>query len=226
MIGPVKRVAVLSAVVALLAGCNATEPTDYGLPAPLPPLPTLPSVVPVEPSPTPPRTLGPCPREGVQMLAGQTDGAAGLRALGIDLVNCGRKAYKVDDYPVVHLLDKDRKALTVKVLHGTKEIAGPIPEWNGPPDPIVIKPGQQATCVVVWRSTYDDIRQPPVNAPYLEMAPSAGRPAQVLTADGPFDLGSTGRLGVSPWRVSKATPHTTPVTPPPSTQPSSPLPLP
>jgi hypothetical protein len=52
------------------------------------------------------------------------------------------------------------------------------------------------------------------------MAPAPGRPAQVLTPHDPLDLGSTGRLGVSPWRLSKPTPHTTPAAPPPSTQPS------
>jgi hypothetical protein len=218
---PVKRVVVPLAALVLIAGCNAVPPgndtngNSYVIPAPVLPLPTLPSASPIEPSPTPPRTLGPCPPSGVQLEAGPTDGAAGLRALGIDLINCSHKTYKVDGYAVVHVLDKDHKALAIKVLHGTKEIAGPVPDWNGPPKPIVLKPGRRATCVVVWRSTYDDIRQPPVNAPYLEMAPASGRPAEILTADGPLDLGSTGRLGVSPWRPSKAAAPTASTTPPP-----------
>jgi hypothetical protein len=35
-------------------------------------------------------------------------------------------------------------------------------------------------------------------------APAAGRPAQVLAVQDGIDLGSTGRLGVSPWRPSPA----------------------
>jgi hypothetical protein len=218
MIQAVKRYVVAAVAVALLAGCARPGPGSDDQAYPQPPRSSAPSTEP----PTPQAT---CPPEGVLLQSGLTDGAAGLRALGIDLVNCGHEDYKVDGYPVVRVLDKERKAVAIKVLHGTTEITGPIPDWNGPPNPLTLKPGQQATCIVAWRNTYDDIRRPPVNAPYLEMAPAAGRPSQVMTPDGPLDLGSTGRLGVSPWRISQATTHTTPVAPPPSTQPSLPIPL-
>lgn len=220
MIGPVKRLVVLALAVALVAGCDSSRSAYYGDPRPT--LPTFPTARPA-PATTPPVTPPPtCPPEGVLLQAGGTDGAAGLRALGITLVDCGHKAYQVDGYPAVEVLDKDHRPVTVTVLHGTAEITGDIPGWNGPPNPITLEPGQQAECVVAWRSTYDDIRQPPVNAPYLRMAPATGRPSQIVTPDGPVDLGSTGRLGVSPWRRSPTTPHTTPVAPPPSTQPSLP----
>jgi hypothetical protein len=215
MILAVKRLVVAVVAVVLLAGCKSPEPESYGYPQPPKTSPTTASS---PPAPT-------CPPEGVLLRSGLTDGAAGLRALGIDLINCGHENYRVDGYPVVHVLDKDHKTLAIKVLHGTVEIAGPIPDWNGPPNPLTLEPGRQATCIVVWRSTYDDIRQPPVNAPYLEMAPAEGRPTQVMTPDGPLDLGSTGRLGVSPWRISQPTSRTTPAAPPPSTQPPLPTPL-
>lgn len=128
----------------------------------------------------------------------------GLRALDMNLINCGRKAYRVNGYPAVHALDQQRSTLGVRVLHGVTEIAGAIPDWSGPPRPFVLKPGERATAVVVWRNTYDNISRPPVNAPYLEAAPAAGRPAQVLAVRNGIDLGSTGRLGVSPWRPSPA----------------------
>lgn len=215
-----KRLLVAAAALALLAGCATREPDGYDQdPGPLRSYPGVPATTPPQ---TPPPT---CPPEGVLMQSGEADGAAGLRALGITLTNCGHETYRVNGYPTVQALDKDHRELSVKVLHGTVEIAGPIPDWNGPPHLVTLQPGQQAACVVVWRSTYDDIRHPPVNAPYLEMAPAAGRPAQVLTLHSAMDLGSTGRLGVSPWRVSKTTvPTMTPPPPPVTTPPPSPVP--
>ena len=225
MIGAVKRLVVVAVAAALVAGCASPRSEAYGPErVPGPTFPPAPTDHPVEPpsSPAAPTTPPTCPPEGVLLQAGVADAAMGLRALGITLLNCGDRDYRVDGYPVVVALDKDHRTLDIKVLHGTTDIAGPIPEWNGPPNPITLGPGREAECVVVWRNTYDDIRQPPVTAPYLRMAPVAGRPARVLTPRDPLDLGSTGRLGVSPWRLSKPTSHTTPVAPPPSTQPPVP----
>jgi hypothetical protein len=225
MIGAVKRLVVVAVAAALVGGCASPGSAAYGPERrPLPTFPPVPTDPPVEPpsSPAAPTTPPTCPPEGVLLQAGVADAAMGLRALGITLLNCGDRDYRVDGYPVVAALDKDHRTLGIKVLHGTTDIAGPIPDWNGPPNPITLEPGREAACVVVWRNTYDDIRQPPVTAPYLRMAPAPGRPAQVLSPRDPLDLGSTGRLGVSPWRLSEPTPHTTPVVPPPSTQPPVP----
>lgn len=52
-----------------------------------------------------------------------------------------------------------------------------------------------------WRNTYDDIRQLPVTVRFLDIAPLAGRPSQVVEPTGGLDLGSTGRIGVSAWRL-------------------------
>jgi hypothetical protein len=143
-----------------------------------------------------------CPGSGVRLEAGEIDAAMGLRALGITLVNCGGKTFRLSGYPVTHVLDNQRATIAIRVLNGVTEIAGPIPSSSGPPKPFTLKPGERATTVVVWRNTYDDITHPPVDAPYLEMAPAAGEPAQIVTVQDGLDLGSTGRLGVSPWRPS------------------------
>jgi hypothetical protein len=225
MIVPVRRLVAAALAVALIAGCASPGSDGYSGGG-LPPLPTFPSAHPAEPPTTPAQTPPPtCPPEGVLLQSGGTDGAMGLRALGVTLVNCGHETYRVNGYPAVQALGKDHRPVTVKVLHGVTDITGSIPDWSGPPHPVTLKPGQQAECVVVWRSTYDDIRHPPVNAPYLKMAPAAGRPSVILTPDGPVDLGSTGRLGVSPWRLSRKTSQTTPAAPPASTQPSVPSPI-
>ena len=128
----------------------------------------------------------------------------GLRVLGITLVNCGPRTYRLTGYPVVRSLDDDRKALKVRVLHGVKEIVGSAMPWDGPPKPVVLKPGQQAGTAVAWRNTYNDIRKPPVTVTFLVIAPLAGRPFQTIAPTGGLDLGSTGRIGVSAWSLLPA----------------------
>jgi Protein of unknown function (DUF4232) len=172
----------------------------------------------VTPTPSAPAT---CPPSGARLELGETDAAMGLRALGIDLINCGGEPYRVNGYPVVHVLDERRATLSVRVLHGVTAIAGPIPDWTGAPRPVVLKPGERATAVIVWRNTYDNISRPPVYAPYLTVAPAARRPAQVLAPKDRIDLGSTGRLGVSPWRPSPAPQPTRPPTTSPTTPPAT-----
>ena len=124
----------------------------------------------------------------------------GLRVLGITLVNCGAKAYQLNGYPAVQALDENRTPLDIRILKGVTEIIGSGMPWDGPPKPVVLRPGQRARAAVAWRNTYDDIRKPPVNAKFLRIEPLAGRPAQVIEPEGGLDLGSTGRLGVSPWQ--------------------------
>lgn len=217
MIVAVKRLVVAAVAVALIAGCAV--PGSPGYRTGTAPQPATPSA----PVSAPP---APCPRAGVLLRADATDAAMGLRALGVVLLNCGHEDYRLDGYPVVRALDEKRGTLAVKVLRGTAEIAGPMSRWDGKPRPIILRPGQEAVCAVVWRNTYTDIRQPPVNAPFLRMAPAPGRPGQVVVPDGPLDLGSTGRLGVSPWfpaePASRTTPAAPPATPPATNQPSIP----
>jgi hypothetical protein len=128
----------------------------------------------------------------------------GLRVLGITLVNCGARTYRLNGYPAVRSLDEDRRVLKVRVLHGAREIIGSAMPWDGPPKQVVLKPGQQAGAAVVWRNTYNDIRKPPVTVRFLDVAPLAGRPSQIIEPNGGLDLGSTGRIGVSAWSLPPA----------------------
>ncbi|GAB1688353.1 DUF4232 domain-containing protein [Krasilnikovia sp. M28-CT-15] len=196
MIGPrAHRVAVPLALAALLAGC-ARPVTSTG---------SEPPALVSEPRPSrsaiPAVTAVPCPPEGVRFEVGQGDAAMGLRVLSIALVNCGSGTYRLNGYPAVRSLDEDRARLKVRVLHGVKEIVGSALPWDGPPKPVVLKPGQRAGTAVAWRNTYDDIRKPPVTVRFLGISPLAGRPSQVVAPDGGLDLGSTGRIGVSAWSL-------------------------
>jgi hypothetical protein len=191
------------ALMVLLGGCaqpgsSGTVEAGDGVSDTVPRVSSSPSPVGVVPSAAAAVT---CPPEGVRVEPGTGDAASGLRVLGITLTNCGKRTYRIDGYPAVRSLDKDRTALDVQVLKGVAEIAGPIPEWNAPPQPVTLKPGQRATAVVAWRNTYDNLEHPPVDVTFLEVAPLAGRPAQVIAPDNGLDLGSTGRIGVSAWRL-------------------------
>jgi hypothetical protein len=216
------------AFAALLVGCArpASSPTSEPLAFPSDPVPSRPARV------TPQATTVTCPPEGVRLEVDQGDAAVGLRVLGITLVNCGSRTYRLNGYPAVRSLDEDRTALKVRVLHGVKEIVGSAMPWDGPPKPVVLKPGQQAGTAVAWRNTYDDIRQPPMTVRFLDIAPRAGRPSQITEPNGGLDLGSTGRMGVSAWRLlpdsdATASPAGRPVpgaSAPPASIPASPTP--
>ncbi|BBH68218.1 hypothetical protein ACTI_49030 [Actinoplanes sp. OR16] len=146
-----------------------------------------------------PSPEGTCPPAGVRIRLGTGDAAMGLRVTSLVLVNCGTEPYEVDGYPSLRPLGEQREPLDVEVLHGAKKITISLPHLDAPPRPVRLKPGEAASAGIVWRNTYDDITNPPVTVPFVEVAPATGRPAQILPVDVPFDLGSTGRLGVSPW---------------------------
>ena len=151
-----------------------------------------------------------CPAEGVRLEPGTGDAAMGLRVLGITLVNCGTRTYRLTGYPAVRALDEDRAPLDIRILRGVTEIVGSGLPWDGPPASVALRPGEQAGAAVAWRNTYDDTRKPPVEARYLRIEPLAGRPAQTVEPESRIDLGSTGRLGVSAWKPlpdATASPH-------------------
>ncbi|GIE95310.1 DUF4232 domain-containing protein [Paractinoplanes rishiriensis] len=211
----------LLVTVALLAGCGVSQPV---ITQPRPSVVDLPA-----PSLSVTGTPGPptCPASGVRLELGVVDAAMGLRAMGLGMVNCGGAPYRVSGYPAVRALDENRAALDVRVLDGVTGITGSLPGRDGPPEAFVLRPGERASALVAWRNKYDDTRRPPVEVAYLSVAPRAGGKAQVLTPEGPLDLGSTGRLGVSPWRpVPEPAPArpTPPSTAPATSEPPPPLP--
>ena len=191
------RLVVPLAFAVLLVGCARPARSSISEPRAFPSGPVLSAPGQVTPS----ASAVTCPPEGVRLEVGRGDAAMGLRVVGITLVNCGSRTYRLNGYPAVRSLDDDRRAVTVRVLHGVKEIVGSAMPWDGPPKSVVLEPGQRAGTAVAWRNTYDDIREPPVTVRFLDIAPLAGRASQVIDAPGGLDLGSTGRMGVSAWRL-------------------------
>ncbi|MGW1183047.1 DUF4232 domain-containing protein [Streptomyces drozdowiczii] len=143
---------------------------------------------------------GDCPSSGVRITNDRGDAAMGLRVVGIHLENCGTADYHLNGYPSLRLLDEDRDAVTgVKILDGTASISPGI-GGDAEPGPVTLHPGESARAGLAWRNTTTE--GDPVNAPYVEVTAKPG--AKPVTVTPELDLGTTGRLGVGPWKKTPA----------------------
>jgi hypothetical protein len=122
----------------------------------------------------------------------------GLRVLRLELVNCGRTNITLHGYPAVRVLDADRKTLEVKVTKGTSSIST-IEKLEGAPRPVRLGQGHRAVAFVLWKNTYTDPSVPPVQGAHLHVVPAPGQAGQTVSPSGGIDLGSTGKIGVTPW---------------------------
>ncbi|WP_243709808.1 DUF4232 domain-containing protein, partial [Micromonospora sp. 15K316] len=137
-----------------------------------------------------------------------SDAAMGLRALGLELINCGATPYQLNGYPALAVRDEEHQQIRVTVIKGAEEITS---GFDAPPVPITLRPGDRATAAVLWRNTVTEAAVEAATGAYLDVAPDVGRPAQAVDPDGPIDLGNTGRIGVSAWKAAEPA---TPAAPP------------
>ncbi|WP_327009956.1 DUF4232 domain-containing protein [Dactylosporangium sp. NBC_01737] len=182
------------AAAGVVAGCGTTpaHPTEPGVARPDV------SIAPATPAPSPTLAVVPTPgclAPGAALSVGEVDAAMGLRAVTLTLRNCGTAAYTLNGYPVVDVLDADRKVLDVKVLDGTANVSS-IERYDGPPKRVDVQPGATAVAVLVWRNLTTDAATVAKGA-YLSVAPAEGRPRHTLVLM--VDPGNTGKLAVSPW---------------------------
>lgn len=145
---------------------------------------------------------GECPSSGVLVRAGAVDAALGLRAMRVELVNCGTVPYTVNGYPGVRVLDDARVPLDVTIVNGSSAVAL-IDDFDTAPAPVTAGPGERLVAGLVWRNTVTDAVAAPVNGTYLEIVPARDQPPQTVRPFGRVDLGTTGRLGVTAWGRSK-----------------------
>lgn len=124
----------------------------------------------------------------------------GLRALGIQLTNCGARDYTANGFPVVRVLDGNRRPLDITVGNGSSPVSAPD-SYDAPPQPVTLRPGGQATARVLWRNTVTESTVPATEGEYLEIAPAVGEPTQIVAPRGGIDLGTTGRLAVNAWAI-------------------------
>ncbi|MEU4679680.1 DUF4232 domain-containing protein [Micromonospora sp. NPDC023737] len=157
---------------------------------------------------------GACPESGVLIRSTGSDAAMGLRALGLELINCGTADYPLHGYPSLRLLDGEGTPIPVQVIEGAKGITS---GFDDPPRPLTLRPGERAGAAVLWRNLVTDSTVVATDAEGLEVAPGPGLARQAVDPDGPIDLGNTGRIGVSAWKEAEPT---TPATPPAPSQPS------
>ena len=212
---PYHRPAVVLAVLGLLAGCAPAQDSG-GVTAAATDAPPVSVVTPDAPPTGTQPTAGtdqprPCPADGVRISHLGVSAAMGLRAMSLELVNCGSHPYRLHGYPDLRLLDGDGNLIRVRVIHGAKDITS---GFDDPPRPLTLAPGEAAGAAVLWRNLVDDPTVVATNAERLEVAPAEGQPTQELAIQGPIDLGNTTRVGVSAW---KKRPPTTPL-------PTNPLP--
>jgi hypothetical protein len=147
-----------------------------------------------------PPAPGECPSSGIRVTADEGDAAMGLRVVGLHLENCGKRDYTVDGYPVLELLDEERQPVDgVRIFQGSGGIST-VTGFDDPPTPVTLKPGKQATARLMWRNTTE--LGTAVNVPYVRVRAKAGAPPVIVTPH--LDLGTTGKLGVSPWKPAEA----------------------
>lgn len=149
-----------------------------------------------------------CSAEGVGFSVLGPDGAMGLRSLTIEMVNCGSRPFTVDGYPSLRLFDEERKPIDVVVARGSGAIAM-VPEFDNPPQAVVLRPGEKAMAGMLWRNLVTDATVKATTAVYLDAALAEGRPWQKVPLVVPsdvsgamtvsIDLGNTGTLGVQAW---------------------------
>jgi hypothetical protein len=144
----------------------------------------------------PPADPGACPSSGVRVTVDKGDAAMGLRVVGLWLDNCGKSPYKIKGYPQLTLLDEEHKPVDgVQILQGSGDIttaAGPDED----PRPVTLQPGKRARATLVWRNTTQ--AGTPVNVPHVRVVAKPG--AAPVTVTPHLDLGTTGQLGVRPWK--------------------------
>ncbi|MET7689054.1 DUF4232 domain-containing protein [Streptomyces sp. NPDC005483] len=139
---------------------------------------------------------GTCPESGMHLYADEGDAAMGLRVVGLHLVNCGTRPIRLNGYPRLTVQDEDHHTVDgVRILQGTDQIGTGI-DGDSSPRPVVLRPGEAAVTGLAWRNTTQ--AGEPVNAPYVRVwAEPTADPVMVVPE---LDLGTTGKLGVGPWR--------------------------
>jgi hypothetical protein len=133
------------------------------------------------------------------MRAGEIDAAMGLRAMGVDLVNCGTGTIALNGYPGVRLSGADGRRIKFSLKHGVRAVAM-IEEWEDAPEKVTLRPGESAVSLLVWRNITEATPEGPATATGLEMAVADGEPYHAVPMQNTIDLGTTAKLAVSPWR--------------------------
>lgn len=211
---PLRSAALACLLVLGASGCGLSAELDRETnpertPPPKPSLavvpPSRPSAPPVrQPSlpPAPERSVSvpgrqteSCPASGLRFEADQGDAAMGLRAMGLDVTNCGNRPYRLNGYPDVTVLDDSGAPFPgVRTVQGTDEVSM-APEDPGP-RPLTLEPGGTAHAALYWRMHNTD-------GVYLRVAPKKGDGTVTIEPPYPLDIGPENVLGTTAWQPSE-----------------------
>ncbi|WP_199036749.1 DUF4232 domain-containing protein [Glycomyces salinus] len=145
---------------------------------------------PTEPAETEEPDAATCPEEGFRVTVSGMDAAMGLRATGIELVNCGSADIEVNGYPVIEIPGAD-----VEVREGsdTLEDAGPTP--------ITVAPGESVNAGMMWRNKVESANsEDVVDATEIYVGYAEDSPTQLVEPEHSIDLGTERSLEVTAWR--------------------------
>jgi len=134
-----------------------------------------------------------CPDSGAAVTTGVVDAALGRRAVVVELVNCGTEPYKVNGYPGIGALDKDRDPLRLTITHDHPYTDAGRDQG---PKPLTLAPGESVKSVLNWNNRVTSFEAVTEGA-YLVVTPKEGEPPQTL----PFwlDVGTSRELDVTAW---------------------------
>ncbi|MFH8466326.1 DUF4232 domain-containing protein [Streptomyces sp. NPDC017991] len=186
------------------SGCGLSAELDREknperTPTPSPSLavvPPTPTPVAPEPSPAVPgQQAEGCPTSGLRFAADQGDAAMGLRAMGLDVTNCGDSPRKLNGYPAVTVLDGSGEPFPgVRTVEGTDQVSM-APEDPGP-RPLTLAPGESAHAALYWRMNN-------TSGVYLRVAPKEGDDTVTVRPPYPLDIGPENVLGTTAWQPSE-----------------------
>ncbi|MFC4032809.1 DUF4232 domain-containing protein [Streptomyces polygonati] len=152
-----------------------------------------------------------CPTDGLRVSLGPVDGAMGLRAVQLRVVNCSTASRTVSGYPAVRVLDEHRAPYHVTVHHGPS-VAGAGAVVDPGPTRIALAPGRLATAALVWRNLVTRSDVVALTGAAVEITPTQGALPHSLPLN--VDLGNTGRLDVMAWQAAPPTATDRPASPP------------
>lgn len=122
----------------------------------------------------------------------------GLRVVGIDLYNCGKKPIRLHGHPELTLLGDDGVRADVEVRHGSAGVTG-LPSFDAAPRPVTVRPHGTASSGLVWRLLVEAGAES-VTVDRVVVGPAPGLAPQRI--DGlHVDVGTTRLVGLSPWRA-------------------------
>ncbi|MFS8201367.1 DUF4232 domain-containing protein [Streptomyces sp. CWNU-52B] len=138
---------------------------------------------------------GSCPASGLRFEADQGDAAMGLRAMGLDVTNCGDRPYRLNGYPAVTVLDSSRDPFPgVRTVEGTDKV------FMAPHDPgpraLTLAPGESAHASLYWRMNN-------TSGVYLRVAPKKGDATVTVQPPYPLDIGPENVLGTTAWQPAR-----------------------